>query len=380
MRIVLASAAALLLLLAAGTFVVSWQVASSQIVPNHGEHIETVLAVQDAPTGSGAAKNVVITANTPAARRHGTYWLSWGGGAARMGDVVAETAGSVQRPLLDGALPTIGSAVFVGGAVPSDPRTTLGLEYSEVLVPTELGPAPAWFLPATGPAASTWVIAVHGQNGRRKAMLPIAPTFHRLGLPMLVTTYRNDEGAPAAPDGLLHLGGSEWRDVEAAIRYAQANGAKQVVLYGSSNGGQIVGQFLVHSPLAAVVSSMLLDSPTSSMPRVAEYAGAQYGAPGPVVTLVNKIIEWRTGTDLDQLDLLAHPPATIPRTLLVQGDADSQAPVQMNRDLAALAAAKGWTMRYEEFPGAEHTEVWNSDPGRYEQLVTELVTELVTAS
>jgi fermentation-respiration switch protein FrsA (DUF1100 family) len=61
----------------------------------------------------------------------------------------------------------------------------------------------------------------------------------------------------------------------------------------------------------------------------------------------------------------------MPRTLLVHGDADSQAPVQMNRDFAALAAAKGWPMRYEEFPGAEHTEVWNSDPVRYEQLVTE---------
>jgi hypothetical protein len=53
MRIVLASAAALLLLLAAGTLVASWQVASSQIVPNHGEHIETVLAVQDAPSAAG---------------------------------------------------------------------------------------------------------------------------------------------------------------------------------------------------------------------------------------------------------------------------------------------------------------------------------------
>ncbi|HEV7935393.1 MAG TPA: hypothetical protein VGP70_24145 [Actinomadura sp.] len=279
-RITIVSGVALLVLLAVGTFGISWLAVSQQIVPAHGQHLETVLAVKDVDSG----KDVVITANTRPARSHGTYWLSWDGASARMGDIVAQSPDSVERPLLDGALPTIGSAVHVGGPMPSDPKTTLGLDYSEVMVPTELGPAPAWFVPATGPADSTWVIAVHGQNGRRKAMMPIAPTFHRLGLPVLAITYRNDEGAPASPDGLLHLGGSEWRDVESAVRYAQGDGARRVVLYGGSNGGQIIGQFLVHSPLAVVVTSMLLDAPTSSMPRVAEYVGGeQYGAPGVVI-------------------------------------------------------------------------------------------------
>jgi dienelactone hydrolase len=371
LRITIGCGVALTVLLVVGTFGISWWAASQQIVPRHGEHIETVLAVKDVDSG----KNVVITANTEPARRHGTYWLSWGGGSARMGDIVAQSPDSVERPLLDGALPTIGSAVSVSGPMPSDPKTTLGLDYSEVMVPTELGPAPAWFVPATGPADSTWVIAVHGQNGRRKAMMPIAPAFHRLGLPILTITYRNDEGAPASPDGLLHLGGTEWRDVESAVRYAQERGARRVVLYGASNGGQIVGQFLVHSPLAGMVTSMLLDAPTSSMPRVGEYVGGeQYGAPGAVVELVGKIIEWRTGTDLEQLDLLNHPPAIRPPTLLVQGDADTQAPAKMNRDFAAAGERMGWPMQYEEFPGAEHTESWNSDPLRYDMLVTDFFT------
>jgi dienelactone hydrolase len=373
-RITIVSGVALLVLLAVGTFGISWLAVSQQIVPAHGQHLETVLAVKDVDSG----KDVVITANTRPARRHGTYWLSWDGASARMGDIVAQSPDSVERPLLDGALPTIGSAVHVGGPMPSDPKTTLGLDYSEVMVPTELGPAPAWFVPATGPADSTWVIAVHGQNGRRKAMMPIAPTFHRLGLPVLAITYRNDEGAPASPDGLLHLGGSEWRDVESAVRYAQGNGARRVVLYGGSNGGQIIGQFLVHSPLAGVVTSMLLDAPTSSMPRVAEYVGGeQYGAPGVVIWLFDQIIDWRTGEDFEQLDLLRHPPAIKPPTLLIQGDADTQSPAQMNRDFSVAGKEMGWPMQYEEFPGAEHTESWNSDHLRYEKLVTGFFTSTV---
>jgi uncharacterized protein len=373
LRIAIACGLTLIVLLAAGTFGIAWWVAGEQIVPQHGEHIETVVAVKDVSSG----KNVVITANTEAARRHGTYWLSWGGGSARMGDIVTQSPDSVERPLLDGALPTIGAAVSVAGTMPSDPKTTLGLDYSEVMVPTELGPAPAWFVPASGPADSTWVIAVHGQNGRRKAMMAIAPTLHRLGLPILAITYRNDEGAPASPDGLLHLGGTEWRDVESAVHYAQDKGARRVVLYGSSNGGQIVGQFLVHSPLAGTVTSMLLDSPTSSMPRVGEYVGGQYGAPHVLAKLVDQIIDWRTGGDLEQLDLLNHPPAIKPPTLLVQGDADTQAPAQMNRDLANAGTRVGWPIQYEEFPGAEHTESWNSNPSRYEKLVTDHVTRTV---
>jgi uncharacterized protein len=376
-RIAIGSGAALVLLLAVATFGVSWWAASQQIVPQHGEHVETVLEVKD--VGSGT--DVVITANTAPARRHGTYWLSWDGGSARMGDIVAQSPGSVERPLLNGALPTVGAAVRVGGTMPSDPKTTLGLDYSQVVVPTELGPAPAWFVPAGGPADETWVIAVHGQNGRRKAMMAIAPTFHRLGLPMLAITYRNDEGAPASADGLLHLGGTEWRDVESAVRYAQDHGARHVVLYGASNGGQIVGQFLVHSPLAAQVTSMLLDAPTTSMPRVGEYVGGeQYGAPAAVVELVDEIIDWRTGDDLEQLDLIKHPPAVEPPTLLIQGDADTQAPAQMNRDFAAAGTSTGWAIQYEEFPGAEHTEAWNSDPARYENLVTGFFTRTVPAN
>jgi hypothetical protein len=50
----------------------------------------------------------------------------------------------------------------------------------------------------------------------------------------------------------------------------------------------------------------------------------------------------------------------------------------MNRDLFARSGDLGWPMRYEEFPGAEHTEAWNSDPARYQQLVADFLAPLRT--
>ena len=369
----------LLVLVASGFVGLGWWASSSVVKPDHQhytnpDHSDVVLRVERASSGM----NVVIGDPDAHARRPGTYRMVWGGVEAVIGDVVAASPDSVERPILHGAVPSVGETVAVTDVMISDPKSSLGLDYNEVSVATELGPAPAWYVPAPAPADSTWVIAVHGQNGRRNAMLAM-PTFHRMGLPVLAITYRNDEGAPDAPDGLMHYGESEYRDVESAVRYAQSKGAQRVVLYGSSMGGQIVGQFLVRSPLAGVVSAVLLDSPLVSMPMVAAFSGQQYGAPDLAIRLTSQIIYWRTGVDMGQLDLIAHPPAVKPPTLLIAGAADSQAPVQMDRDFAAVAPSMGWPVEYQEFPGAEHVQSWNSDPARYDRVVADFFAREVPA-
>jgi uncharacterized protein len=373
--VVVSTALSVVLVLVAGGFLgLGWWVSDTVVRPDHGfathpDHSDAVLQVRQAGSGT----NVVIGAPDERARRPGTYRMVWDGVEAVVGDIVAQSPGSVERPILRGAVPSVGTTVTVTDVMISDPRSSLGLDYSEVSIPTQLGPAPAWYIPATGSAASTWVIAVHGQNGRRNAMLAI-PAFHRLSLPVLAITYRNDEGAPASPDGLMHYGESEYRDVEAAVRYARSNGAEQIVLYGSSMGGQIVGQFLARSSLASVVAATLLDSPLVSMPMVADFYGHRNGAPGLAIWLTGRVIQWRTGVDINQLDLITHPPAVRPPTLLFAGTADSQAPVQMGRDFAAAAAGMNWPVEYHEFPGAEHVESWNADPDRYERLLTDFFT------
>ncbi|MCP2351425.1 hypothetical protein [Nonomuraea roseoviolacea] len=71
---------------------------------------------------------------------------------------------------------------------------------------------------------------MHGQNGRRTAELKVLSGVRELGLPFLVISYRNDEGAPRSPDGLIHLGADEWRDLEASVRATQGMGARRFVL------------------------------------------------------------------------------------------------------------------------------------------------------
>ncbi|MFD9893238.1 alpha/beta hydrolase family protein [Amycolatopsis sp. NPDC059027] len=369
-RIVLTAIAVLLVLVVGGAFVLAWQVSDSAMKPDHQyythpDHSDVVLAVKH--TGGGTS--VVIGSPGKHTRRHGTFRMVWDGTEATVGDIIAESPGSVERPILGGPAPSTGATVDVTSVMMTDPKTSYGMDYSEVSVPTELGPAPAWYIPAAGPSASTWVIAVHGQNGRRNAMLA-TPILHRLGLPVLAITYRNDEGAPASADGLMHYGESEYRDVESAVRYAQGKGATKIVLYGGSMGGQIAGQFLARSPLATTVTATLLDSPLLSMPMVGEFTARQYGAPAPMTWLINQVIRWRTGVDMNQLDLINRPPATKPPTLLFAGASDSEAPVRMDRDFVEAARKNQWPVEYHEFPGAEHVESWNSDPVRYEQAIT----------
>jgi alpha-beta hydrolase superfamily lysophospholipase len=371
--VVFTALSVVLLLVAGGSLGLGWWVSDTIVRPDHGfanhpDHSDVVLQV----TQAGSGKNVVIGAPDEHARRPGTYRMVWDGVEAVIGDIVAQAPGSVERPILRGAVPSVGTTVTVTEVMISDPRSSFGLDYSEVSIPTQLGPAPAWYIPA-GSAGSTWVIAVHGQNARRNAMVAV-PALHQLGLPVLAITYRNDEGAPASPDGLMHYGESEYRDVEAAVRFAQSNGAEHVVLYGGSMGGQIVGQFLARSSLASVVAATLLDSPLLSMPMVADFYGRRNGAPHVAIWVTGKVIQWRTGVDMDQLDLITHPPAVRPPTLLFAGTADSQAPVQMDRDFAAAAARMNWPVEYHEFPGAEHAESWNTDPDRYERLITDFFT------
>jgi hypothetical protein len=104
--------------------------------------------------------------------------------------------------------------VFAG-----DPKQAFGIPFADMSIPDELGPMPAWSIPGRG---DTWAIVVHGINGTPEVGLRIVPALHRIGLPTLLIAYREDHGAPPSPDGLHHMGLTEWRDLQAAARYALA--------------------------------------------------------------------------------------------------------------------------------------------------------------
>jgi pimeloyl-ACP methyl ester carboxylesterase len=246
--------------------------------------------------------------------------------------------------------------VYVG-----DPRQALGLPFADVDVPDELGPMPAWLVPGQG---DTWAIVVHGINGTPQLGLRITPALHRVGLPTLLIAYREDQGAPPSPDGFHHMGLTEWRDLQAAARYALAHGARRLILVGYSMGGAIVAQFMERSPLAGRVSGLVLDAPALDWRRVLEFNAEEMGLPGFSVLPVEWTIGARIDADWDSLDALRHTDDFHLPILLFHGDDDKVVPISTSEDFAAELPR--W-VTYYRVPQAGHTESWNVGPELYQR-------------
>lgn len=322
----------------------------------------------------GVSGGVVSLAESRLTRQPGTWGLRWVGGLARVGSVREIVDGTVRRPLLGGDVPVAGTAAVLDtGPWDPDPAAR-GLAFSDVEVPTPLGPAPAWLVPGD---ADTWVVAVHGRGGSRREALRVLPALHALGLPVLVTSYRNDGDAPASPDRRDHLGDAEWEDVEAAVRFARARGARRIVLYGWSMGGAITGAFLDRSAEATDVVAVVWDAPLVDWRATLRLQARNRRLPPGLTPLATAITSRRIRIDFDRFDLRRRPPAVRPPTLLVHTDDDTAVPVSASRALAAAAPGLDWPLRYVEVAGLEHTAAWNADPAAYEETVTTFLTEVL---
>ena len=80
--------------------------------------------------------------------------------------------------------------------------------------------------------------------------LPV-PALRGLGLNTLVITYRNDPDAPPNPGCFLTpLSSEEWHDQDAAARYAEEHGGRQLTLIGyraRSRGARPLGIAAAHA-------------------------------------------------------------------------------------------------------------------------------------
>lgn len=258
---------------------ISWHFSDAVLVPDFSSHAPRA-EVEAMPPGR------IVLARDTDSERPGVYGLEWPGGHAIVGAVVGRSDDTVTRRLRDvrGYLVPemevgIESDVFAG-----DPRQALGLPYRQVVSPGEPGPMPAWLVPADrrrgAGQSATWAIFVHGINGSRQNGLRLVPALHRAGLSALLISYREDQGAPASPDGFHHMGQTEWLDLEAAVRYALAHGARRLVLAGSSMGGAIVAQFMEKSALAKRVEGLVLDAPVLDWRATLEFHASEMGLPG----------------------------------------------------------------------------------------------------
>ena len=310
-------------------------------------------------------------------QRPGRYALEWNEGHAVVGEVVSTTAQTVVRRLesagTDGGSPlAVGTTVRITPQVlTGDPRSAVGLEYSEIHVRGELGPMPAWYLAGV---RDLCVIAVHGIGADRRQALPLLPMLDRLKVPVLVVTYRNDEGAPRSPDGIAHFGETEWRDVEAAIRLAVDGGARRILLYGWSVGATMALQAAARSDHREAVRGLVLDSPVLDWEDTVRRQATRRGVPGPLAELGVRAAQGRSAVDPAGFDRLAlGADLTVPALLLHSAD-DTVAAVDAAR---TLARRREDLVVYEEYAGAEHEALWNADPERYEATLLKFLTPLL---
>ncbi|MGW2019661.1 alpha/beta hydrolase [Streptomyces sp. NPDC001927] len=251
------------------------------------------------------------------------------------------------------------------------PETALGVAQEDVEIPGELGSLPAWLVP--GPR-STWVIALHGIGTTRRHPLNLVPFLSRRQIPVLCLSYRGDEGAPQSPDGLGHLGDSEWRDVDAAVRYAVRRGAEHVVLHGWGTGATMALHAAAESGVRDVIRGLVLDSPVLDREATLRNLAAARGVPGPLLPLAVRAAIGRGWPHGDRLPELADPAALRVPTLVLHGPDDTIAPWEPSLE---LASRRPELVTLHTVRNAPHAAMWNADPIRYEEALRRFLTPLL---
>jgi pimeloyl-ACP methyl ester carboxylesterase len=304
--------------------------------------------------------------------QRGIFGIGWNDGqdAAIVGDVTSETNDTVTRhiqqmtaPLFDHVMVEFRREVFLNNAL----RDTLGLRINTIQIPGPPGSLPALYVPGT---LDTWAILVHGLNDQLDSGLRFFQPLAKLGMPILEASYRNDLNAPSSPDGLLHLGDSEWHDVDTAVQYALQHGAHHLVLYGWSMGGAIAEEFMRHSHYASSVQALVLDAPVLDWRSTLKLQAENRHLPDVFASLVELIATRRTGINFDNLDQLHQDQGNTP-ILLFHGTADETTPISVSETFAKEHAD---IVTFHPVNGADHVQSWNTNPQLYETQVSAFLT------
>ncbi len=325
------------------------------------------------------AGQTAVTIRADAGNSDVTHPAEWGietpTGYGRLGKIVSQSGNSVTREFrtLEGTVTAGQTARLDKHAYPGDPFRAFGLPYNTVTFDSPLGPMPAWYVAGQ---TETWVIFIHGVNGRRSEALRMLRPVVDSGAHALVITYRNDEGAPADPSGKHQFGLTEWQDVEAAAHFARAGGAKRIVLVGYSMGGGVAMSFMRHSLLAAEVDGLILDAPMLDFGATIDFAGKQRSVPGVVVATARLMAGWSYHIKWNELDYIRDADTLKVPVLLVHGTDDAKVPYSTSE---SLAQKRPDIVTFDSYPDAQHVGAWNLDSVRYELAVREFLGRVNTA-
>ena len=307
----------------------------------------------------------------------GEYGLYFdqGRGHAHIGDIVEydPTSQTVSRHVIavnSGNLRAARWGRWTGVVYPH-PDTT-GVPYEDVEYTSAAGRMPAWFLPTTSPNPSkTWAILIHGRAGSRAEGLRAAQVLNDAGIPALAIAYRNDAEVRTGARSRYGLGDTEWLDADAAIDWALAHGAENVVLMGWSMGGAIAFQTASRGRHANRIVGMVLDGPVVDWYNVLDHQAKENFLPTPVARLTLELITrpWarnvtglETPLDLRRMDWVLRATELAVPVLLIHSADDEFVP---NGPSQALARVRNDLVTMPHYDKARHTKEWNVDPQKW---------------
>ncbi len=194
------------------------------------------------------------------------------------------------------------------------------------------------------------------------------PSLVESGYPVLVVGYRNDEGAPADPSGLRSWGLTEWRDLDAAVRLAEREGARDYFLVGHDLGAEVVSMFLHESDRVGNVLGVVFDSPALDLEGTMDYGS------GAVALFINELGQQlariRFGLEWSELDQVARADQFDVPILALHGARDETIPIEITE---AFAAARPDLVQFLRFEQGGHGDLWNVDGARYESAVMSFI-------
>lgn len=247
----------------------------------------------------------------------------------------------------------------------------LGLVHRQVTYEAPGGPTPAIIVDPEGAAAATWVIVVHGRGATVREGLRAVDEYAVRGMTTMLINYRDDLKEPGAPyeDGIGNWGYTEWPDLAAAVEYAVAQRAQDVVLVGWSMGGGIIAAYLENGANTGVVRATMMHSPMLNFHDTVVHQAQEMGLPTgpltPVIWLAERLTELRVDIDFGASDYVDNA-ATWPVPALVTSASEDQTVATAPIEQFADALPDG---EFAQFAGASHTGEWNYDSDRFDELV-----------
>ena len=278
------------------------------------------------------------------------------------------------KTLYSGKLPKAGKLVWLSGWLGNHPsHFDLEKSVKEVRLPNGVL---AW---VSQQPNDKWVIHVHGRRAQMGETLRNFAQFSELGYSQLTISMATDPKPYGLGVSKSTLGETEWLEIEQAIEFAKRAGAKEIILFGWSQGAMISGNYLKRASNVSIIKGVIFDSPLldyrETMRLHAKKQGFGIEAGDRVIDAIASSKALRllgyTNVDSDDLSLVRKElPTNVPMLVLYSGS-DNYVAIDEVHKLPQLNNR----VTLVEIPDASHCRLYNLDTRKYQESIAAWLSE-----